>query len=304
MNVAENRICPCTAYKIGQKRAIISTTYPCVRDGFNGPNLTAWTHKNWKLEARKHVKKRRKTIYAGRLVKIVEYTPQTPCDSPKQRAARHRATTEAQKILNYRTAQGSLEMKIAANFDDSDYFCTFTFEDGQEPKSRKQANARKQKYIRRLRTQRHRRGQLLKWICSIENKHGAGRYHMHAIINAAAAGSLDEDEIKSLWPWGSVYVSRLFDSDHRFNTYLDIAAYMTKERPEDGKDLTPVGAQIFSCSRGMVRPTVVYSWVQDAESLTIPKDAHILDNNMRVNEYSQYRYIKYMTPRPFVQETL
>lgn len=245
------------------------------------------------------MKKRRKTIYAGTLVKIVEYTPPKPRDTPRQRAAKHKATTAAQKALNFKTAQGRLELKLAANFNTSDYFCTFTYSAGQEPASRKEANRHKVQFLRRLREVRRRRGQLLKWIFAIEGKHGEHRWHLHAVINSADQ-HLDFDEICSLWPFGRVEVKRLFDADHVGSTWLDIARYMTKERPEDGKDQTPVGAQIYSCSRNLVNPLtdpscIKTEWIEDGAPLELPADSFIIDREETENEYSTFKYIKYMT---------
>lgn len=235
------------------------------------------------------------------LVKVVEYTPPMPRDTKKQRAAKHKATSAAQKLLNYRTAQGKLEVKLACNFSPKDFFCTFTYAPGQEPRNRDEANRHKALFVRRIRAQRQRRGQALKWVISVEHKHGEGRWHLHAVINAADP-MLDIDEIKSLWPFGYVEVSRLFDSEHRFDTWLDVARYMTKERPEDDRDTTPVGAQIYSCSRNLAPPRVVTEWIEEGEPLNIPSGAFIYEREETENEYSRYKYVKYMTAPLFKRE--
>ena len=141
---------------------------------------------------------------------------------------------------------------------------------------------------------------MLKWVFAVEHRHGEGRWHLHAVLNAAA-GQLDIDEIKSLWPFGHVDVSRLFNSEHRFDTWLDVARYMTKERPEDGEDTTPVGAQIYSCSRNLTPPRVVTEWIEDTAPLVIPAGAFVYDRNETENEYSRYKYIKYMTAPLFLR---
>ena len=240
------------------------------------------------------MKKRRKTIYAGSLVKVVEYTPPMPRDTSKQRAAKHKATTAAQKRLNYRTAQGRLEVKLAANFSRRDYFVTFTYGPDKEPRSRKEVNHHKAQFVRQVRTQRRRRGQEIKWVFAPEHKHGDGRWHLHAVISVANS-RLDFDELRSLWPYGNVEISRLFDSKHKFNTWLDVARYMTKERPEEGKDSTPVGAQIYSCSRNLEPPKIVTEWIDDGAPLDVPPGAFILEREETETEFSRYKYFKYMT---------
>jgi hypothetical protein len=247
------------------------------------------------------VKKRSKTVIAGSLVKVVIYTPPMPRDNPQQRAARHRATTAAQKRLNHISAQAKLEFKLAANFSYKDYFITFTYAKGNEPKGRREVNRHKAQYVRRIRNQRSRRRQVFKWVFAPEHKHGKGRWHLHAVINAADP-RIDIDEIKSLWPYGHVEISRLFDQKHRFSSWGSIARYMTKERPEDGKDTTPVGAQIYSCSRNLAPPVVRSEWINDGELPQIPDNAIVLEREESQNEFSRFTYFKYMTAPLFEEE--
>ena len=60
--------------------------------------------------------KRKKVIGADRLVKTVVYTVPQPRDSEHVRAEKSKITSAAQRALNFRTAQGRLEMLLAANF--------------------------------------------------------------------------------------------------------------------------------------------------------------------------------------------
>ena len=244
------------------------------------------------------MKRRRKTIIAGNLVKIVEYTPPLPRDNQQTRSARQKATTAAQKTLNHRTAQGKLEAKLATNFSSRDYFITFTYRPGAEPASRKEAQRHRAHYIRLLREARSRRGQPLRWIMALENKHGAGRYHFHAVINATGA-ELDREEIISLWEYGEAHIERLFnpahDSGEDFNTWLQVARYMTKERPEYGPDTTPNGAQLYSCSRNLRQPIVITEWVEAGERVEIPAGAIGIERTESDTEFSTFNYYKYMT---------
>ena len=243
------------------------------------------------------MKRRRKTVIAGPLVKVVEYTPQMPRDKGLTRSARRKATDEAHKALNHRTAQGRLEEKLAANFSSRDFFATFTYRPGEEPATRKEAKEQRAQYIRRLREARKRRGQPLQWIFALENKHGAGRYHFHAVMNSTG-GEADREEIISLWEHGNVHIERLFneahDSGEDFNTWLQVARYMTKERPEDGPDTTPNGAQIYSCSRNLRRPIVITEWIDSRERVQIPQGAVSIERSEIETEFSTFNYYRYM----------
>lgn len=250
------------------------------------------------------MKRKRKTVIAGPLVKIVEYTPPLPRDDQQARSAKHRATTEARKALNHRTAQGKLEAKLATNFSSRDYFITFTYRPGEEPATRKEAAKHKARYMRSLRDARSRRGQPLRWIMALENKHGAGRYHFHAVINAVGGftgpgAQIDREEIISLWTHGEAHIEQLFnpvhDSGEDFNTWLQVARYMTKERPEGGPDTTPNGAQLYSCSRNLKKPIVITEWIEAGERVAIPAGAVAIERTESETEFSTFNYYKYMT---------
>lgn len=244
------------------------------------------------------MKRRRKTVIAGNLVKIVEYTPPMPRDNQQTRSARHKVSTEAQKALNHRTAQGKLEAKLAANFSNRDYFITFTYRPGEEPKTRKEATLHKEQFIRRLRNTRSRRAEPLRWIMALENKHGDGRYHFHAVINSVD-GDLDREEIISLWDHGESHIEQLFNPAHddgaEFNTWIQLARYMTKERPELGKDETPNGAQLYSCSRNLCQPIVITEWIDADNRVEIPAGAIAIEHTESETEFSTFNYYKYMT---------
>lgn len=251
------------------------------------------------------MKRRRKTIIAGELVKIVESTPPMPRDDQRTRRGRQRETGAIQKALNYRTAQGRLEEKLAANFSCRDYFITFTYRAGAEPADRQAAKKHRAKFIRLLRQARSRRGQQLKWIMAIENKHGDGRYHFHAAINATGFEAADREEIISLWQYGEAHIERLFngahDSGEDFNSWLQIARYMTKERPEDGPDITPNGAQLYSCSRNLNRPIVITEWIEPGERVIIPAGAVGVERRESETEFGVFNYYRYMT-KPIKRE--
>ena len=251
------------------------------------------------------MKRKRKTVIAGALVKVVEYTPQLPRDTGSIRSARRKATAAAQKALNHKTAQGRLEEKLAANFSNRDYFAVLTYRPGEEPATRKEAKKQRAEFIRKLRTVRRRRGQTLRWIIAIENKHGDSRYHCHAVISSTGRNS-DKEEIASLWEHGNVFIKRLFDEDHDcgedFNSWLQIARYMTKERPEDGPDTTPNGAQLYSCSRNLSSPKTETGWIENSAPLDAPPGAIVLEQEEVVNEFGRFKYIKYLTAPLFRRE--
>lgn len=236
--------------------------------------------------------KRKKTITAGRLVKTVVYTVPQPRDKEHVRAAKSRITSAAQRALNFRTAQGRLEMLLAANFGPRDLFCTLTYRDKDLPDCLAAAKECVREFIKTLRQQRNRESSILKYIYVTEGKHGDKRYHHHIVINAAS--SADLETICSLWRFGDVVdVERIDD-----RPYIDVARYITKETAE-GK---PVGAQMWTRSRNLEKPTVESTWIDDNETIQPPPGAFVLEKEEKKNEFGSFLYLKYQLPverKPF-----
>lgn len=236
--------------------------------------------------------KRKKTITAGRLVKTVVYTVPQPRDGDHVRAAKSKMTTAAQKALNYKTAQGRLEMLLAANFTSKDLFCTLTYRDGSLPETHAEAKKRVRAFLKLLRQHRRQQGQPLKYIYVTEGKHGDKRYHHHLVINSA--GPEDLEVICSLWQHGDIVeVDRIADHE-----YIELARYITKENAED----KPNGAQMWTGSRNLDKPTVETCFVQDDETIQPPPGAYVLERKEEQNEHGSFSYLKYRLPverKPF-----
>ena len=230
--------------------------------------------------------KRKRVITADRLVKEVIYTVPQPRDGERVRAGRSKLTTAAQRALNYRTAQGHLEMLLAANFDKKDLFCTLTYRDDCLPEKLAEAKKRIRAFLRLLRRERCRHGLDLKYVYVTEGKHGDKRYHHHLVINAT--GPADLEMLCSLWQYGDmVDVKRIEGRE-----YIDVARYITKENAED----KPVGAQMWTRSRNLVLPTVESYFVPDDETVQPPPGAHVLEREEKQNEYGSFSYLKYRLP--------
>ena len=160
----------------------------------------------------------------------------------KRRAARCRSTSAAQAFYNAKASWRELELMIAANFAASDWVITYTYDNAHLPSCREEASKELQKYFRRLRTARRRRGDDLLYIYNIEGYHGsegqdgyisAGpledrRIHHHVILNGCGPGDLDE--LRSLWRGGGYVRAERLDIHY----YRELAKYMTKEAREFG----------------------------------------------------------------------
>ena len=68
--------------------------------------------------------------------------------------------------------------------------------------------------------------------------------------------------------------------------------YMTKESAAD----RPVGAQMWTASRNMVKPVEKPTCVSNDTMLSVPLGCHVLEKEERTTEFGSYCYIKYKVP--------
>lgn len=241
--------------------------------------------------------RKRITITAGNCVDIIEYTAPDRHDTPRQRAAKSRASSEARKLKNAAMSRRNLKMRLAANFTPGrDYFCTLTFAPASEPQSRAACEAAASRFVRRLRDVRRRRGQPLRWVYVVEHRHGEGRWHIHFVINAAAGWRHDLEEVESLWELGAVQLSQLFTGKYREKRWADIAKYLSKERTEDDPKRAKVGTHTYHCCRGLILPSSKTVTIQSTERAEAPKHAHITDYFDKSDMYAGVRLLNYELP--------
>lgn len=229
--------------------------------------------------------KRKKMIIAGRIVKTAIYTAPEPLDGQRARAEKSRMTTAAQKAMNNKAARARLEMLMAANYSGRDLFVTLTYRDKELPPSRAAAVERLRKFIKIFRAQRKKNGQALKYLYTTEEKHGEARLHHHLVINGTGA---DIEVLKSLWPYGDIIDIEYIGA----RGYDELSIYMTKESVAG----RPVGAQMWTASRNMVKPVIESTYVPNDTLLGVPLGCHILEKEEKVTEFGSYCYIKYRVP--------
>lgn len=229
--------------------------------------------------------KRKKTIIAGQIVKTAIYTAPEPVDGQRVRAEKSYMTAAAQKAMNDKAARARLEMLMAANYDGRDLFLTLTYRDGDLPPGRTEAVKRLRKFIKTFRAQRRKNGQTLKYLYTTEEKHGEGRLHHHLVINGTGA---DIETLKSLWLYGDVIDIEYIGA----RGYDELSMYITKESAAG----RPVGAQMWTASRNMVKPVIESTYVPNDTMLGVPLGCHVLEKEEKITEFGSYCYIKYKVP--------
>ena len=225
----------------------------------------------------------KKVVVAGPLVIETVYPAPHPRDSTRVRMGKRKASSEAQQRMNLKYAYQKMELEIAANFGVKDLFVCLTYDDAHLPASRKEAQEKIRAFWKRLRRVRDRQKKELRYLYVTEHKHGDGRWHHHALINATG---LDFAMILELWGQGGVELTQIrLDGE---KTYESLARYLCKEMRDK------VGQRLWSGSRNLNKPETETFRVPDDTTVRAPRHAEVLEEAETKNEYAHFKYIQYL----------
>lgn len=199
----------------------------------------------------------------------------------KRRGGRVNPTSPAQGFYNLKLAYREVMLLLAANFTSRDWVVTLTYDDKRLPAGKREASKFLQnRYFRKLRQVRRRRGEELKYIYTTEGWHGRRfsafleedggledrRLHHHFVVNAAGPGDLEE--LRSLWSGGG-YI-RIEPLDIHY--YEALAKYLTKEAREFGRPKP--GSRTWGRSLNLAEYQVEYIRIPtDSVTLSPPRGA-------------------------------
>lgn len=234
----------------------------------------------------------KKIITAGMLVVEAIYPRIERGDSDRCRAAKHKASSEAQKRLNAVHSWQQLELSLAANYGAGDLWVTVTYDDEHLPRNRKEAKLRFKYFLAKLAQERKKRKREAVVHACTEHKHRHEdhwqdrRWHHHFVLNASGD---DYELIRRCWIYGSnIEIRKLrLDAEH---TFEQIARYMCKEAPDK------LGQHCWMKTRNAKKPEVETVRVDSDEQLQIPRGALRLLSEGGEDLYSKWRVVKYMLP--------
>lgn len=220
-----------------------------------------------------------KHIKAGLLhVEVIGTIPEQAAG--RRRSGRCRPTCAAQQFYNDKCSWREVELKLAANFSARDWVLTLTYDDPCLPADKRAADKFFQRFIRRLRTARRRRGEELRYLYVTEGWHGKAendyfggdgrledrRLHHHMVLNGIGPGDLEE--LRSLWDGGGYVRAEPVDVHY----YRELAKYLTKEAREFGR--ARPGERSWRASRNLRKYEVEYIEIpSDSVTLSAPPGA-------------------------------
>ena len=185
---------------------------------------------------------RQKKYHCGEYLEVAIYPVY---NKTKGRGKRCKPTSEIQKRLNQRHAEGKLRRLLHTNFTDADLFATLTFDDAHLPAAPEDAQKLIQNFLRRLKRKYKSLGLDAKYIYVLEYGQKHNRLHAHLVL----AGGITRADLEQLWGQGSVSLDALrFD----FDGLATLARYLTKSGESD---VRPTWKR-WSASRNLEQPTI------------------------------------------------
>ena len=216
-------------------------------------------------------------------------------DSPKTRHEKKELSSQAQQYLNNKLSSFNLELDLACNYIPGDLILTLTYDDEHLPFRRQQCFSSMKYFRKKLAEEYKKRGAKLVMHSNIEHKHGDGRWHHHAVINAV---DIEYQTIVDLWGRGSIKFQRLLLGKHKDPqnpkdikeySYAGLAVYMTKERPDKPSQ------RCWTCTRTAKHPTIETALVDANTTLNPPPGSQLLDSDKKKKANGgRLEYIKYI----------
>lgn len=250
-----------------------------------------------------------KIIDAGGLQVVALYSRRTGREAPKVRAAKQKASSEAQRRMNQIYSYQKLELMLAVNYPrpGTGLWVTLTHDDAHMPGSRKEAQLRFKYFLQKLRAARKAAGlpePVVFWAPEILTSE-SGRWHQHVVIDNTGR---DFNLIRSCWIYGSdIEIRKLGipepgeelppwydpDADEPGNYFRMVARYMTKELRECQEYEAKPGLHGWSCTRNAKKPETETLTVDDDYELAAPEGSTVVLDEQKRTEYAGYRVIKY-----------
>ena len=242
--------------------------------------------------------KQLKIVDAGAIQDRVLYDRVSRFDPPKVRAAKYKASTEAQRRMNLKNACRQVEWRLAKNFPTagSGRWYTLTYDDQHLPRdvdpkvSRKKVLRDKDAFLKALRKERAAAGlpEPRAAGCIEVLTSASGRWHIHILIDATGD---DDDMVRRCWRKGSdIDVEPLrVDAEKNHET---LARYMTKEMRELQDRCCAPGAHVWFFTRNCWKVEIETVTVPDDYELEAPEGCEVLIDRQEKTEYASWHHMK------------
>lgn len=229
------------------------------------------------------------------VIEIEEYHDGNYGAPGKKREKKKKPTKEQMERVNQWNKAKKARHRLWKYFRvGKDWFVTLTFRKEARPPDMKGAQRLFTKFIRKIRDEFHKRGQVLYWINNIENT-DRNNWHIHLVISDLQGTNIITLMNKA-WTHGKVKDPQLL---YEKGELRDLAAYMTKDE-KSKKDLVFLDHAVKeakpSHSRNMPLPPPKVDKLKRWPKEPKPKKGFYIDPNTLfegINQVTGYKYRHY-----------
>ena len=242
--------------------------------------------------------KQLKIVDAGAIQDLFLYDRISPFDPPRVRAAKQKASSEAQKRMNLKNTSRQVEWRLAKNFPTagSGRWYTLTYDKDHLPEDpdpkvcRKKVLQDKDAFLKALRKERAAAGLPAPRAagCIEVLTSRSGRWHIHILIDATG----DDDEmVRRCWKKGTDIEVRPLRVDKEKN-HETLARYMTKEMRELQDRCCSPGAHVWFFTRNCLKVEIETVTVPDDYELNAPEGCEVLIDRKEQTEFTSWHHQK------------
>jgi hypothetical protein len=232
-----------------------------------------------------------KSIIAGPLRQQILYSNIRVSENDNPETLRKKNEIRRQSNYWNRSAHHALAALICTNFSASSLWCTLDFADTHLPPDRGKVSRRFAYMLHTLKKD----GRTVRYIKTMEHRHGAGRWHVHCILDGCTSA-----EVAAAWIYGGTHcvsldLDRVVQHQKPNGQISDgLAKYMVKELPDKP------GQRTFQTStRGakLQRPEVIREIVPDDYQIIPPHGCRIVEGKLlAVNPFGSSYGMEWLIP--------
>lgn len=221
-----------------------------------------------------------------------------PDASPQQRRARQlegrHISSEKKRLSNFRAAKNKFRALVYGNVTPEWSIVTLTYDNEHAPQNKKGVRPSWRQFSNLARRWANERGMDFKYFRVIEDKHGAGRPHIHLLCNIPISM---REAFLTLWAFGCYECQdmRQVDTDPGGNVDAEgLTRYLNKERRN-------LDERLYTTSRNLNKieklPPEPIPNETEIEDIALPENHYILDRQEWRGLYGYIGAIDFIVPQ-------
>lgn len=202
----------------------------------------------------------KETCVINGVIEIDKYCRMRSYTKGESRGKKTKATSDAQKKVNDRHSKKKKQRIIKANFKKGDLFLTFTYKEGERPKTKDEARVDKKNLLGRIRKKLERMGKKFSYVAVTEIGTKGGVHH-HLLVRGS-----DAEIFQNVWEKGGIDFKFIYSEDVE-----RLAEYLSGDDETEERKKHECVYEFWSHSKDLVIPEVKRERISSRSFIKIPK---------------------------------